>query len=213
MRESVREFVRIASEFLPICEPLMEFGSLRIPGQEKIADLRPFFKGKKYFGADLEEGPGVDIQMNLHEIGLDSDSVGMVLVLETLEHVEFPRKAMDEIWRILKPDGIMLLSSTMNFPIHHYPKDYWRFTPEGMRSLLKSFALSFVSSCGESWFPHLVIGVGFKDKETAKDLTKFEAQIERWRKKWRNPYQGNLKESWKQCLPPAFSRIYRKFKK
>lgn len=213
MRESVKEFVRIASEYLPIGEPLLEFGSLRIPRQEKIADLRPLFSGKKYMGADLEGGPGVDIQMNLHDIGLGSDSVGTVLVLETLEHVEFPRKALAEIWRILKPDGIVVLSSTMNFPIHHYPKDYWRFTPEGMRSLLRPFSFSFVSSCGESWFPHVVVGVGFKDKETARDLAKFEARIEGWRKKWRNPSRGNLKESWKQCIPPVFLRIYREIKK
>ena len=36
-------------------------------------------------------------------------------------HVEYPRRAMAEIHRILKDDGIVIISSVMNFPIHAYP--------------------------------------------------------------------------------------------
>ena len=35
--------------------------------------------------------------------------------------------------------GVCVLSSVMFFPVHGYPHDYWRFTPEGMRLLLEPF--------------------------------------------------------------------------
>jgi SAM-dependent methyltransferase len=115
MRELIRQFVETCAQTLPISEPICEFSSFQVLGQEDLADLRPFFPGKKYVGADMREGPGVDIILNLHHIDLPSDSIGTVLVMDTLEHVEFPRKAIKEVHRILKPHGILIISSVMNF--------------------------------------------------------------------------------------------------
>jgi len=88
MRELIKEFVRICAEILPVSEPIYEFGSFQVPGQKGFADLRPIFPGKKYVGADLR-GVGVDVVLNLHEIDLPSESVGTVLILDTLERVEY----------------------------------------------------------------------------------------------------------------------------
>lgn len=153
MRQLIKQFVKICADFLPIKEPIYEFGSLQVPGQEGFADLRPFFLGKKYIGSDVRNGPGVDLILDLHDIKLPSKSVGTILCLDTLEHVEYPRKAIEEIYRILREDGILIISSVMNFHIHDYPQDYWRFTPEGFRSLLKGFQSSIISFAGESNFP------------------------------------------------------------
>ena len=43
----------------------------------------------------MREGPSVDVILDLHNIDLPSSSVGTVLLLETLEHVEYPYKALD----------------------------------------------------------------------------------------------------------------------
>lgn len=177
MRESIKQFVKICAETLPISEPIYEFGSLQVHGQEGFADLRPLFPGKKYIGADMREGSGVDIVLNLHHINLSLESVGTVLILDTLEHVEFPRKAIEEIYRILKPCGILIISSVMNFPIHDYPYDYWRYTPEAFKSLLKPFTFSFVDLAGESNFPHTVVGIGFKASISENVIREFKKKI------------------------------------
>ena len=75
MRKLVKQFVEICSQTLPMNETIYEFGSLRVDGQEKIADLRPFFKDKKFIGADMRHGSGVDVVLNLHKIDLPSNSV------------------------------------------------------------------------------------------------------------------------------------------
>lgn len=179
MRDLIKYFVEICADCLPIREPIYEFGSLQVPGQEGYADLRVFFPDKKYIGADMRPGTGVDVILNLHTIDLPSKSVGSVLCLDTLEHVEYPRRALAEIHRILDDDGILILSSVMDFPIHDYPQDYWRFTPEGFRSLLNDFHSSVISFAGES-FPHTVIGIGFKGIISETIVKTFEEKLLEW---------------------------------
>ncbi|MDH5374551.1 MAG: class I SAM-dependent methyltransferase [Candidatus Bathyarchaeota archaeon] len=212
MRELIRQFVEICAQTLPISEPIYEFGSFQVLGQEDLADLRPFFPGKKYVGADMREGPGVDIILNLHHIDLPSDSIGTVLVMDTLEHVEFPRKAIKEVHRILKPHGILIISSVMKFPIHAHPHDYWRFTPEAFKSLIKPFSLSFVDFIGESAFPHTVVGIGFKGSISENAIKEFRRTFDHLRKRWNaltydSSKRRSLKELVKLFAPPVILRV------
>jgi len=210
MRESIKEFVKIVADTLPIFEPIYEFGSLQVPGQEGIADLRPFFAGKKYVGCDMQEGPGVDRVLNLHNIDLPSEAVGTVLILDTLEHVELVRKAVEEAYRILKPDGILVISSVMKFPIHNFPYDYWRFTPEGFKSLLKPFKSSFVDFAGDEKFPHTVVGIGFKGSVSKDKIEDFEEKVKYWKRRSRRPPKDLWKTFVKWATHPE--NLYRRLK-
>lgn len=209
MNQRNRDFVSICSNHFSIEEPIYEFGSMQVPGQEDFADLRPFFPGKEYVGADMREGLGVDKILNLHNLDLPADSVGTIICLNTLEHVEYPHKAVEEIYRVLKPNGIAVISSVMDFPIHDYPYDYWRFTPEGFKSLLKPFAASFVGFAGMEDFPHTVIGVGFKGG--SPPLTQFEKSYQEW-KVLQGYHAGLSTFEWirKLITPPILSRRGRK---
>jgi SAM-dependent methyltransferase len=186
MRESIKEFVKICSKILLIDEPIYEFGAMQVPGQEGFADLRPFFDMREYYGADIREGCGVDLILDLHDINLKSGTVGTVLIMDTLEHVEYPRKAIEESYRILNQKGILIISSVMNFPIHDYPKDYWRFTPEAFRSLLRDFSSVVVEYAGEDIFPHTVVGIGFKEKMSEGVLDKVKGELTCWRENFYN---------------------------
>ncbi|MHC4156051.1 MAG: methyltransferase domain-containing protein [Planctomycetota bacterium] len=213
MRDYIREFVQICAETLPVVEPIYEFGSLQVPGQGDFANLRPIFLGKEYVGCDMQEGPGVDRILNLHSIELPSDTAGTVLLMDTLEHVEFVRKALEEVHRILKTNGMVVASSVMKFPIHDYPYDYWRFTPEAFRSLLKPFGSAFVDSAGDERFPHTVVGIGFKSPVPEKQMDNFISKFENWKKRWRRP-PGKLRKAFvKLVTHPLSLDIYKKFKR
>lgn len=213
MRESVKEFVQIVAETLPILEPVYEFGALQVPSQLGFADLRPIFSGKEYIGCDMMEGPGVDRVLNLHNINLPLETAGTLLILDTLEHVEFVRKATEEAYRILKPNGILIISSVMKFHIHDYPHDYWRFTPEAFKSLLRPFNSCLVDFAGDEDFPHTVVGIGFKGLIDKNHIDDFMGKIIVWKKKWYEP-TGKL---WRRCLrlitPPLFLELYKSFKR
>jgi len=206
MRQRIKDLVSIVASTLPIEEPIYEFGSLQVSGQEGFSDLRPLFPGMEYVGADMRQGIGVDQILNLHKINLPPESVGTVICLDTLEHVEYPHRALEEIHRILKPDGIAIISSVMYFPIHYQPYDYWRFTPEAFRSLLKPFADAFIGYAGKDDFPHTVIGVGFKGD--VPKLSEFTTRYKEWKERDYEGFKQMVKLLTPPILLPGLSRIY-----
>ncbi len=209
MRKSVKEFAGLVRDSLEITEPIYEFGSLRVSGQETFADLRPLFPDKEYIGADMRKGLGVDTVLNLHDIDLPAESVGTVLCFDTLEHVEFPHTAMEQIYGILKRGGIVVISSVMNFRIHDYPCDYWRFSPEAFKSMLKPFTSSWVGHAGLENFPHTVVGIGFKGE--LPSLSGFEERYKRWQHQhFRQNHMSVFKRIRKLITPPLLCKSSRR---
>ena len=218
MRESIRQLVKIVADSFPVEEPIYEFGALQLPGFEDFADLRSFFKEKSYVGCDMREGRGVDKVLNLHNIDVPDGSVGTVITCDTLEHVEFPHTALTEIHRILKPGGMVFLSTVLDFRIHDSPADYWRFTPDGLKSLLKPFSFVFVGTVGRESFPHTVIAIGVKGSRNSNlSLDLFLPKFEQWKKAWKNPKGKSLKDTLYLFVPPILlgldRRIAKLFKK
>ena len=61
-----------------------------------------------------------------------------VLCVSVLEHLEEPRRAVQEMRRVLTVRGKIIVSVPFLFPIHNSPNDYWRFTNHGLRNLFSS---------------------------------------------------------------------------
>src|SRR4030042_4519331 len=162
MRDNVRSFIECFSRVFCPLEPIFEIGSLQVPGQIGYADLRPFFEGKTYIGCDARKGPGVDRIENVEQLSLDNETAGTIVIVDTLEHVENPHRAVDEIYRVIKNSGMVIMTSPQNFPIHDYPRDFWRFTPEGFGFLLRKFQTVIIGAQGDTLNPHTVFGIGFK---------------------------------------------------
>jgi SAM-dependent methyltransferase len=181
MRKPIWNYVKLAIDTLPIAEPVYEFGAYQVEEAPENCDLRPLLTGKAYVGCDMRAGPGVDKVLNLHQIDLPDGSVGTVFLMDTLEHVEYPHQAMAEVHRILKPGGIVIMSSVLDFFIHATPNDFWRFTPDGFRSLLKHFRYSHVGYYGRDIFPHTLVGIGFKGE--VPNLEHYLARYRDWSEK------------------------------
>jgi SAM-dependent methyltransferase len=66
-------------------------------------------------------------------------SVDVVICVEVLEHVSHPQKAVDEIFRILRPGGVVIGSTPFLLGLHEQPRDYFRYTYHGLRLLFSAF--------------------------------------------------------------------------
>jgi len=203
MRKLVRDWVRMLAATVPTPEPIVEFGSLQVEGIGELANLRPLFPGKRYVGTDLRCGPGVDCVLDLHRVGLRAESAGTVLVLDTLEHVEYPRRAIEEVARVLKPEGLFLLSSVMDFPIHEHPYDFWRFTPSGFESLLRTFATREVFALGRGDFPHTVLGVAWRSAQKPEVVTALRRAMDTWAPEWEKRVRDDERRQRRKRLIPA----------
>jgi len=154
--------IRILARTLPFPPPIVELGSYRTDGQERIADLRSEFPGVEYVGCDLREGPGVDRLEDMERLGFADGSVGSLVSVDVLEHVRRPWKAADEAHRVLAPHGTAVFVTCLDFKIHLHPEDYWRFTPSGLDALFERFPVRILGSQGAPAFPHTVFAILFK---------------------------------------------------
>jgi SAM-dependent methyltransferase len=158
MQPVIRAFVEDALEVLELPDPVVEFGSYQVePDQD--GDLRPLFAGRPFTGTDFRTGPGVDRVEDLRGLSYDDDAIGTAICLETLEHCEDPLTACRELARVTAPGGVCLVSTPLLMGIHGYPNDYFRFTPEGLRSMLSPFDAAWTVGLGDPGMPLWVFGV------------------------------------------------------
>ncbi len=162
MRDHNKAFCAGAAEAFACPGPVYEFGSYQVEGQQDYADLRSLFRDQDFVGCDMRPGPGVDRVEDVTAIDLPDASVGTILCVETFEHVFEVRRAFDEVFRVLKPGGIFVITSPFNFRIHAYPDDYWRMTPSCLRRMLTPYAGRVVGAQGHAKFPHTVMALAVK---------------------------------------------------
>jgi SAM-dependent methyltransferase len=206
MRDHNKAFCRLVAETLDCPGPVFEFGSYQVEGQEGYANLRGLFPGKDYVGCDMRPGPGVDRVEDVTAIHLPDGSAGTVLCIETFEHVFEVRRAFDEVFRILKPGGVFVITSPLNFRIHGYPDDYWRMTPNCLRRLLEPYAARVSGYQGYHAFPHTVMGLAMKAPipgDCSARLAKLVEDYADWRRRTESSLPLGLK------LRRLVSRLYR----
>jgi len=63
----------------------------------------------------------------------------VVLCAEVIEHMHTPALAIEEMHRVLKHGGKLLLTTPFAYPIHYAPTDYYRFTRFGLLHLLSGW--------------------------------------------------------------------------
>ena len=156
----IQEVVR---DFYGTTGVIVQVGVSTAGGDGELCDIRPFFRGAKYITCDTQAGPGVDRLENPHNLSFPDNYADMVICLDILGRVFDPILALKELKRILKPGGILILSSTMKFPLHHHHEDYWRFTPAIFWRFLCGFENRWVLTHGDPRRPRFLFGIGTGD--------------------------------------------------
>jgi SAM-dependent methyltransferase len=88
-----------------------------------------------YVNLDLFPMPGVDVAADAHQLPFRDSLFQRVECDAVLEHVRRPEQVMAEMSRVLAPGGYLHVVTPFCHPFHEYPKDYRRFTPDGLREL------------------------------------------------------------------------------
>jgi SAM-dependent methyltransferase len=115
----------------------------------KDAPYRRFVSATQYLRLEIEAGPGVDVVGDIHDIPRPEGSFDTIICTEVLEHCHDPQRAVDELGRVLRPGGVCVLSTRFLYPYHAAPKDYFRFTDDGLRHLFRAFPEVEVTPLGD----------------------------------------------------------------
>jgi len=117
---------------MPLC--ILDIGASDIHGA-----YRPLFNSNplwKYTGLDIVAGANVDIvASHEHHYPVGDSSFDVVVSGQVLEHVEDIYAFADEIYRIVKPGGMVCIIAPCVWNEHKFPHDCWRFYPDGLRFL------------------------------------------------------------------------------
>jgi len=92
---------------------------------------------KDVVNIDFYPFTNVDIIADITKLPFKDNSVDAIICESVLEHIKNPWAIIQEIKRILKPDGIVYLSIPFIAGFHSSPDDYYRWSKEGLRELMR----------------------------------------------------------------------------
>ena len=102
-----------------------------------------YFEHQRYIAIDLAVGDStwdygkLDTIADLTALPFPDTSFAACINIVTLEHVQEPACALQEIARVLAPGGRLLLIVPHEWEVHQSPHDYYRYTRHGVEYLLR----------------------------------------------------------------------------
>ena len=122
---------------------LLDFGSGRKP-------WRSLFQVDEYIGVDIAESghdhhdSQIDFFYDGHVIPFEDSSFDSVFASDVFEHLFNFDEILNELNRVLKPGGQMLVTIPFAWNEHEVPYDFARYTSFGIRSILEKHGFEVV---------------------------------------------------------------------
>jgi SAM-dependent methyltransferase len=89
-------------------------------------------------GVDITSGPGVDKICRAEDllVNFGPEKFDVLISTELLEHIRHWRSAISNMKRVLKPGGILLITTrSKGTGYHGFPYDFWRFERSDMERI------------------------------------------------------------------------------
>jgi SAM-dependent methyltransferase len=142
------EFIRanLCLEDVQRCA-VIEVGALDVNGSVRplVSALDP----ARYVGVDLQAGPGVDEICDATDLvaRFGPEAFDLLISTELLEHVRDWRTVISQFKQVLKPGGLLLVTTrSRGFPYHAYPGDFWRYEPADICAIFADLSLEKIES-------------------------------------------------------------------
>ena len=112
---------------------VLDYGCGGSPYVSLLPQLRPYVR------ADIGSGPGIDFVLSDDgHVPQPDGSFDVILSTQVLEHIREPARYIAESFRLLRPGGVLVLTTHGMVREHGCPHDYGRWTPMGLAQLARS---------------------------------------------------------------------------
>jgi len=139
-------------------------------GRPFQGSIRPEMLGVHtcYFSLDIRFEAMPHVVGDIMRLPLADESVDGILCNAVLEHVPYPQAAVNEMYRVLKSGGIVLVGVPFIYPYHDVV-DYFRFSDTALKEMFHSFYSVEITPLGDYIFSTALFLTGF-NFELAKRL-------------------------------------------
>jgi SAM-dependent methyltransferase len=136
--------------------------------------LFPHLNRPDYTMVDIKPGPDVDVVADLHCLPAEwTDGYDICIANAVFEHLERPWIAAKEVARVLAPEGGCYISTHQTFPLHGYPKDFFRFSTDALALIFADAGLEV-----------LAVGYSFRTKIVVPPELLPETQLDSWNREF-----------------------------
>jgi len=118
---------------------------LDVGGADVNGSYRPLFDDCAYTSLDFKNA---DILVTGHEWPIEDGSFDAVISGQTLEHDPLFWVTVQNMERVLRPGGPLILIVPSAGPVHRHPVDCWRFYPDSIDAMARWAGLDVVA---KSW--------------------------------------------------------------
>ncbi len=106
-------------------------------GGGEFLRYKNLFSCDAYTCMDVSGGVGVDVIGSADNIPFGIETFDSVVSTQVFEHLAFPEKSAQEIYRVVKRGGHVLITVPQWNELHSEPHDYWRYTRFGVSTLFE----------------------------------------------------------------------------
>lgn len=137
---------------------------------QKVVPVEESGDGVRHYKMDLCAKPmNVKVRDHIERSG----GFEFVVATQVFEHLQMPFDCMDNLFVMMAPGGVLLLTAPFAYPWHGVPHDWFRYTVQGLASIAKSagFHVTLAHRLGnqrltiaqyEHWWPSALPEDAFK---------------------------------------------------
>ena len=124
-----------------------------------------YFTSEKYIRMDINHREDVDLVGSADNIPLPNESVDSVVSTQVFEHLRYPQKSAEEIYRVLRKGGVALITVPQINELHEELYDFFRYTNFGMMAVFEDVGFKtveysqrggFFSTIAQCWIRYIV---------------------------------------------------------
>ncbi len=126
---------------------LVDIGCGRMPYRKELEPLVSSYIGvdhpqvSKLYKSDVKP----EVLADAKNLPFKDNFFDIALLLQVLEHVGSPDQVIKEAARVLKPNGVLILSVPFFYPLHDMPYDFGRYTLSGLKSFIDGASLQLIN--------------------------------------------------------------------
>ena len=130
------------------------------------------------WGNTMHPNPYLDQEQDLNvPLALPDASFDTIILSDVLEHIRKPEELLNEMYRVLRPGGHVLMNVPFYYGLHEQPFDYFRYTRFALISMTEDAGYTVVSLESVGGVPEILADLISKSVHPFGPVGRFTAGV------------------------------------